>query len=63
MTPYYELTFSIMINEHVECHRHLQSDDHRTGARKVADFFFPKGTKRREFLKKSSPKAPEATQF
>lgn len=30
--------------------------DHRTGARKVADFFFPKGTKRREFLKKIIPK-------
>ena len=56
MTPYYELTLSIMINEHDECHRHLQSDGNRTGARKVADFFFPKGTKRREILKKIIPK-------
>lgn len=30
--------------------------DRRTGARKVADFFFPKGTKRRELLKKILPK-------
>lgn len=30
--------------------------DNRTGARKVADFFFPKGTKRREILKKIIPK-------
>ena len=30
--------------------------DRRTGARKVADFFFPKGTKRREILKKIIPK-------
>ncbi len=30
--------------------------DGRTGARKVADFFFPKGSKRRELLKKIIPK-------
>ena len=40
----------------LEIQNRLGPLDNRTGARKVADFFFPKGTKQREFLKKIIPK-------
>lgn len=47
---------SIEIAHYVVASKDVKLPDNRTGARKVADFFFPKGTKRRELLKKILPK-------
>lgn len=60
-TPYYEILLHRMIDNKIQTAITPQISvvpipDNRTGARKVADFFFPKGTKRREFLKKIIPK-------
>lgn len=63
-SPYYEYLLTRIINYMFDNKVkgkiiHVQSPatpDNRTGARKVADFFFPKGTKRRELLKKIIPK-------
>lgn len=63
-SPYYEYLLTRIVNYMYdnkinEKTVYMQSPpipDNRTGARKVADFFFPKGTKRRELLKKIIPK-------
>lgn len=63
-TPVYEILLSRMMNAKIGQLHPAVYDlqiragvfDNRTGARKVADFFFPKGSKRREFLKKIIPK-------
>lgn len=51
-TPYYEILLDRMIDTKIQ----VATSHNRTGARKVADLFFPKGTKRRELLKKIIPK-------
>lgn len=64
MTPFYETIIYRSMHEITDVLHQAVFDvgqyaglyDRRTGARKVADFFFPKGSKRRELLKKIIPK-------
>ena len=70
-TPVYEILLSRMMNAKIGQLHSAVYDlqiragvfDNRTGARKVADFFFPKGTKRRDLLKKILPKGSRRWKF
>ena len=55
-TPYYELILSAMCSNQIGIYLNRQAENAYSGARKWADKWLPKGTRRREFAKKILPK-------